>query len=64
MRRKITESKLFFHKSVNKSKNINFWKKIILNNIDKKAIIHKCAKFQMDILKNKKKIYILKNIFK
>ena len=34
MRRKITESKLFFHKSVNKLKNINFGKKIIYNNIN------------------------------
>ena len=42
MKRKITKSKLF-SKSVNKLKNINFCKNIIPNNIDKKAIINKCA---------------------
>ena len=43
----------FFHKSINKSKNIQFWKKIISNNINLKAIIHKCIKFQGNIFKNK-----------
>ena len=52
MRRKITKSKLFFHKSVNKSK-------IILYNIDYKAIIHKFPKFQANIFKNKKTLTFL-----
>ena len=34
MRRKITKSELFFHKSANKSKNNNFLKKIVPDNID------------------------------
>ena len=52
MKRKTTNFKFFFHKSVNISKMINFWKNIFTNNIDKKAIIHKCTKFHFDIFKN------------
>ena len=40
-------------------KNINFWKKIICNIIDSKAIIHKCTKFQTDISKNKNSLTFL-----
>ena len=53
--KKNNQVQTFFHESVNKSKKINFWKKIISNNIDKKAIIHKCSKFPANIFKNEKR---------
>ena len=54
MRRKMRSPNFFFIKLLINQKSINFCKKIIHNNIDEKTIIHKCAKFQANILKNKK----------
>ena len=40
---------------INQKKN-SFLEKIIIKNINQKAIIHKCAKFEANILKNKKTV--------